>query len=1228
MTLWTLAISVVALVSFFVSYRSTSIAVHCSERILIQEKGSSPTRRQKSTQHYATEAEPVVLSSISTTPVTWTTATATGTITFTTQGPTTATGGGGGATTSQPPPSPPSTPASGSAKSSGAETGGLGVNTGGLAETSAETDGTIPTTVCFRGCSTTEQIAPLNHWHTTTGGFANAFDAVLQAMPKLRSSSAALVVGWDSVGSCGSFDGRGLPWERLLRKFFPKFRPRPRTKAEGCSEALLRAPKVGLQEGGEGGVVLEYFVDQEGRAGELALPSGVVAGQKTGDDSPLLLRVPVHHQRRVVVVDWYTQEEGFPWGKKQAPGVWPRHAGERGCWTMPYIERRADDLRRFAAQRLGVDLSRRAAFFPRPDEERLSGTTKRRTKRVPAVRPSPSFLANPDKVVVPENGLPKNEEEERELRLLQEDMAANVRDLLEEASAGTTRIGNETKTRPFTVLLTLRLDQKKEPRAVFNLRELLLSLDAVFSGGNSFRGSRFLVVEPGDLSLEEQIRLFLQVDLFLFMHGATAANTLWLPPGALVVEIQPGDAWHCMFSFMQRGERTDHRPPRRWHWVLSSAAAADGTVAGEPSPDVAAKDATGEVSSLWFDTAEQCGNHEMGFDGSQKSRKNRGKWIAARKSDGRVVGGERLSLLLRNVLEAAREAAAVGREDGQDGVSGVEEGVLEPAMLGPAVEKGLERTRLAVGGGEDNVLRRGVCSGHAWQLFEEGSRDKGVAVARVREGEGPTSANTKNSDSSATTARPGRSSKKIISRSDIPFLCEDDMPPSPLPVPPEARKSGLVVVLNSLRSGDLAWPSFEKHVLAAGLEKGYQLDLALSVGSFAVSTTNPFFTAAKYVWQVPDPVGGNWTENWLDVYRACRKDTDVAVDLGRFQRAAGGKDDPRGTRWIMLNGVGARLTPPTFTQHFFKFVALQKILTLKLYEKYGFVVLTRADQVHLSDHVFPRDGFFSGGTVLSDFSASTSAAAHDRPKVSDSAISGRSSSEEESATRTPDVFSVRSQEWGGICDRHLVFSMPHIVPALSVLEPLVRGQFPAQHDDLTKWEFQNTESLLAKFLEWRGLRVGKGALPRTMFTTCCANNNGTTFTRKGTTGGGGATWGGGGGGCVGLDEDRRYRTGSSSSAIVGLSAGNNVVSPDTNVGLFAKYVDEARAAIEVCVERERDRTLAAALGKNANAIGGGGGGKTAGRTLPDGLTGCCCVDAESCRSEVCDVVPKQEQCVD
>jgi hypothetical protein len=78
----------------------------------------------------------------------------------------------------------------------------------------------------------------------------------------------------------------------------------------------------------------------------------------------------------------------------------------------------------------------------------------------------------------------------------------------------------------------ITLVQRTTTRRIRNLQEVQ---DAVKAG----TGTVARLVDMAELSLREQISLSHDTDIYVLVHGGALANTLWLPPRALIIDIYP-----------------------------------------------------------------------------------------------------------------------------------------------------------------------------------------------------------------------------------------------------------------------------------------------------------------------------------------------------------------------------------------------------------------------------------------------------------------------------------------------------------------------------------------------------------------------------------------------------------------------------------------------------------------------------------------------------------------
>lgn len=150
----------------------------------------------------------------------------------------------------------------------------------------------------------------------------------------------------------------------------------------------------------------------------------------------------------------------------------------------------------------------------------------------------------------------------------------------------------------------------------------------------------------------------------------------------------------------------------------------------------------------------------------------------------------------------------------------------------------------------------------------------------------------------------------------------------------------------------------------------------------------------------------------------------------------------------MNAGSGAML-------YYFRYVALQEILRLKLDHSYTHVVITRSDYLYTAPHP---------------------------TKVG-----------------ADSLWIPRGEDYGGITDRHTVIPMSMAVPALNIVEEMVTRDGT---DILAHYGFQrhepelNPEKLLKHYYETEGLKVTR--FPRVMFSVRDTDDTQATTWQKGT----------------------------------------------------------------------------------------------------------------------------------
>lgn len=84
--------------------------------------------------------------------------------------------------------------------------------------------------------------------------------------------------------------------------------------------------------------------------------------------------------------------------------------------------------------------------------------------------------------------------------------------------------------------------QRRPPRVTLVQRSstrVIRNLDAVVEKLTSVLGVPPQVVDMAHLSVLEQVTIAHNTDIYVLVHGGALANILWLPPGALVIDIYP-----------------------------------------------------------------------------------------------------------------------------------------------------------------------------------------------------------------------------------------------------------------------------------------------------------------------------------------------------------------------------------------------------------------------------------------------------------------------------------------------------------------------------------------------------------------------------------------------------------------------------------------------------------------------------------------------------------------
>ena len=203
--------------------------------------------------------------------------------------------------------------------------------------------------------------------------------------------------------------------------------------------------------------------------------------------------------------------------------------------------------------------------------------------------------------------------------------------------------------------------------------------------------------------------------------------------------------------------------------------------------------------------------------------------------------------------------------------------------------------------------------------------------------------------------------------------------------PPQesARLKTLIILLGQTRSASLTGAGFQKHVIDAFSREG-EVDVALCRCAGYEEPDDFFQSIAKYCWEFPEPAA------WSDVYRATARELGGAnpAEWERLKRVPGnwlGEIDEHGGK---RKGSAARCL-------FLRYFALQQLRHRMLLGEYTHFILSRSDYRYIADHA-----------PLSYL--------------------------------TPDrIWIPRGEEYGGITDRHTVFSPQHVNEVLDLLSPLL-----------------------------------------------------------------------------------------------------------------------------------------------------------------------------------------------
>lgn len=237
----------------------------------------------------------------------------------------------------------------------------------------------------------------------------------------------------------------------------------------------------------------------------------------------------------------------------------------------------------------------------------------------------------------------------------------------------------------------------------------------------------------------------------------------------------------------------------------------------------------------------------------------------------------------------------------------------------------------------------------------------------------------------------------------------------------------LVILLGQTRAASLTGAGFQKHVIDALSREG-EVDVALCRCEGYDEPDDYFQNIAKYCWDFPEPA------TWSAVYRATARELGVGnpVEWETLKGIPGnwlGEIDEYGGK---REGSAARCL-------FLRYFALKQLRQRMLLGKYTHFILSRSDYLYVADHA-----------PLSYL--------------------------------TPDrIWIPRGEEYGGITDRHTVFSSQHVEEVLDLLSPML---FSARRLKLlmgagtVSW---NLESFVKLMLIWQSVYSSVRRFPGSMY---------------------------------------------------------------------------------------------------------------------------------------------------
>eukprot|EP00667_Euglena_gracilis_P004003 EG_transcript_4013 len=174
------------------------------------------------------------------------------------------------------------------------------------------------------------------------------------------------------------------------------------------------------------------------------------------------------------------------------------------------------------------------------------------------------------------------------------------------------------------------------------------------------------------------------------------------------------------------------------------------------------------------------------------------------------------------------------------------------------------------------------------------------------------------------------------------LLCAAPPPTASSAAPPRRT---LVVLTGRVRSPHLTWLTFHHQVLQ-DKHIGTPVDFALAVSRTTDGRLskefNHFYRYAEYVWEIYDPPDNNFRHFFHEIATACFHHPFPPAAAQQLGRALQGN---------FLGRIKESKHPHgSATGLFFRWLVLQQVLHLRLWAKYGWLVLSRSDFLWTAPH--------------------------------------------------------------------------------------------------------------------------------------------------------------------------------------------------------------------------------------------------------------------------------------